>query len=55
MEQPIVTLIATLALLLTLGVTSASAAPPGSCRVRDTDTGQTYTALQAAVDAAKRG
>ena len=44
-----------LALLMTLGATSASAASPTACRVQNTDTGKTYAALQAAVDAASRG
>ena len=42
-----------LALLMTLGATSASAASPTACRVRNTDTGKTYETLQAAVDAAR--
>ena len=44
--------IATVALLTALGATSASAASPTACRVRNTDSGWTFTALQAAVDAA---
>jgi hypothetical protein len=55
MERLIVTAIAVLALLLTQGATSVSAAPPSGCRVRIVATGQTYGTLQAAVDAAKRG
>ena len=43
------------ALLMTSGATSVSAASPTSCRVQDTDTGKTYTALQDAVDAASKG
>ena len=46
--------IVALALLMTLGATSASAASPTACRVQNTDTGKTYTALQPAVDAASR-
>ena len=44
-----------LALVMALGATSASAASPTACRVRNTNTGKTYTALQAAVDAASKG
>ena len=47
--------IVALALVMTLGATSASAASPTACRVQNTDTGKTYTALQAAVDAAHAG
>ena len=45
--------IVALGLLLALAAT-ASAASPTACRVRNADTGKTYTALQAAVDAARR-
>ena len=44
-----------LALLATLGATSASAASPTACRVQNTNTGKTYAALQAAVDTASKG
>jgi hypothetical protein len=44
-----------LALVMALGATSASAGSPTDCRVRNTDTGETYTALQAAVDTASAG
>ena len=43
-----------LALVMALGATSASAASL-DCRVQNTDTGKTYTALQAAVDSARKG
>jgi hypothetical protein len=43
-----------LALVMALGVTSASAASPTACRVQNTTTGGSYTALQAAVDAASK-
>ena len=44
-----------LGLVIALGATSASAASQTACRVQSTDTGKTYEALQAAVDAARRG
>ena len=44
-----------LALLATLGATSASAASPTACRVQNSATGKTYAALQVAVDAARKG
>ena len=44
-----------LALLVTLGATSASAAKATTCSVANTDTGRTYIRLQQAVDAAKPG
>ena len=43
-----------LTLLMALGATSASAASPTACRVRNTDTGKAYTTLQAAIDAARK-
>ena len=45
----------TVALLVTLAAASVSAAKPATCSVTNTDTGQTYTRLQQAVDAAKPG
>jgi len=48
-------IIVVLAVVMGLGATSASAAPPTVCRVQNTDTGTTYQALQPAVDAASRG
>jgi hypothetical protein len=47
-------IIVALAVVMALGATSASAAPPAACRVKNTTTGKTYTALQAAVDAASK-
>lgn len=47
--------IVALALVMALGATSVSAVSPTACRVQNTDTGRTYTALQAAVDAASEG
>ena len=44
-----------LTLVMTVGATSASAASPTACRVQNQDTGKTFTALQAAVDAARPG
>jgi hypothetical protein len=43
------------ALVMALGATSVSAASPTACRVQNTDTGRSYQALQAAVDAASTG
>ena len=45
--------VTSLALLVTLGATSASAARSATCAVTNTDTGKTYPRLQQAVDAAK--
>jgi hypothetical protein len=42
------------ALAMALGATPGSAATSNGCRVQNTDTGRSYAALQAAVDAAKR-
>ena len=53
--QPPLSTVVALALVMTLGAASATAASPSSCRVQNTMTGKTYTALQAAVDAAKWG
>jgi len=44
-----------LVLVLTLEASRAAAASTNACRVRNTDSGRTYTALQQAVDAAKPG
>ena len=52
--QPFLAAIVALALVMTLGATSASAASPSACRVQNTVTSKTYTVLQAAVDAAKK-
>ena len=46
---------AALALQVTLGATSASAAKSTTCSVMNTDRGEAYTRLQAAVDAARPG
>lgn len=43
------------ALLVTLGASSASAATSATCSVANPDSGRTYTRLQQAVDAAKPG
>jgi hypothetical protein len=43
-----------LALVMVLGATTPTAASPTACRVQNTITGKTYTALQPAVDAAKK-
>jgi hypothetical protein len=43
-----------LVVVTTLGATSVSAASPTACRVQNTMTGKTYTALQQAVDAARQ-
>ena len=51
----LVATVVALALVMALGATPASAASPTACRVQSTITGKTYTALQPAVDAAKRG
>jgi len=51
----LVAAIVALALVTTLGATSASAASPAACRVQNTDSGKTYKALQDAVDAASKG
>jgi len=53
--QSLVAATVALALLLTLGATSGSAALLKTCRVRNTDTGKAHKALQAAVDAASGG
>ena len=50
----LVTGIVALPLVMTLGAAPVSAAAP-DCRVQNTDTGKTYQALQAAVDAARDG
>ena len=55
MDMRLVAAIFAVALVMTLGAASASAASSTSCRVQNTVTGKTYTALQAAVDAASRG
>jgi len=44
-----------LALVMTLGATSTTAASPTACRVQNTHTRTTFTAFQAAVDAASKG
>jgi hypothetical protein len=44
-----------LALLVTLGAASATAASPTACRVQNTDSGKDYQTPQAAVDAARKG
>jgi hypothetical protein len=51
----IVAAIVAVALLMALGATSVSAASPTACRVQNTDSGKTYTALPPAVDAARDG
>lgn len=47
--------IVALALVLTLGANSASAASPKACRVKDLGSSKTYSQLQAAVNAARKG
>ena len=49
----LVTGIAALPLVMTLGAAPVSAASPTACRVQNADSGKTFTALQSAVDAAK--
>jgi len=51
----LVAAIVALVLVMALGATSASAAKAATCSVTNTDSGRTYTRLQQAVDAAKRG
>jgi hypothetical protein len=53
--RPLVAGIVALALVVTLGAMSASAAKTMTCVVTNTDTGKTYTRLQQAVDAAEPG
>ena len=53
--RPIAAPIVALALVAMLGVTSVSATSATACRVQNTDMGKSFTALQPAVDAAKRG
>jgi hypothetical protein len=51
----LVAAIVALALIVTLGPMSASATKSSSCSVTNTDSGQTFTVLQQAVDAATSG
>ena len=53
--QLLLAIIMALTLVMALRATSVSAASPTACRVRNTITGKSYPALQAAVDAASRG
>jgi predicted outer membrane repeat protein len=53
--RPVAALLVAVALVAMLGVTSVSATSATACRVQNTDTGKSFTALQPAVDAAKRG
>ena len=45
--RPVAALLVAVVLVAMLGATSAAAASPTSCRVQNTGTGKTYTALQA--------
>lgn len=51
----LISAIVALSLVMTLGASPVAVASPGSCRVRDLDSGRTYNRLQAAVRAARTG